>query len=122
MNAKYTLRDVVAYNKKHPTFEVPPWELIGRMEPGMHAKCVFEAGGQTERMWVLITEKNGQYNFKGTLANTPAMIRKSILNFGDPVEFHGSHICQYLAEEISEKNHDAPDELHTDHRHPKDGG
>lgn len=106
--SKYTLRDCVAYNKTHPTFEVPPWELIGRMEPGMHAKLVFEYGGRVERMWVKITSKNGKYNFKGTLANQPAMFLPHVIDFGDVVEFHGSHICQYLGEEISETDHEAP--------------
>lgn len=75
------------------TFSLPHPDYIDALEVGDHAKVGFEYdppgekyGG--ERMWVLITEIDGD-RYRGTLDNEP---EEPILAHGDKVEFERKHI------------------------------
>jgi hypothetical protein len=81
----------------------PPAETRENLEIGMHAKLLFRFRGETadrldgdtERMWVLVTEVNDG-NYVGTLANDPST--SSDLTWGDEVHFHPLHVMEVLTE------------------------
>ena len=79
----------------HPdTFEIPTVQEIRKLDEGDFAKLGFKAndGKQevTERMWVKITEKESNTEFKGTLSNTPFIL--GFLSFGDEFTFKANNI------------------------------
>ncbi|MFF3066563.1 DUF2314 domain-containing protein [Oerskovia sp. NPDC057915] len=85
----WSLRDVVAWNVQHPrTYPVP--EDTSGVAPGTLVKLVFLPDeGIGERMWVLVTEVDGD-RLVGVLDNDPAAIVGLLA--GDRVEFERRHV------------------------------
>ena len=85
----WSLRDVVAWNVQHPrTYQVP--EDTSGVIPGTLAKLVFLPDeGIGERMWVLVTEVDGD-RMVGVLDNDPAAVVGLLA--GERVEFERRHV------------------------------
>ena len=87
----YTLVDVEERQQKYSeTFWIPSKEDRENLQPGDHAKLIFDNGIQPERMWVLIdtaTEKR----YIGWLDNNPIV---ADLEHGDVVEFEAKHVVE----------------------------
>ena len=65
------------------------------LQPGDHAKLVFDQGEGGERMWVRITSVNdGKY--RGVLANNPVLVD---LRLGRRVTFEPRHVVGALRKE-----------------------
>jgi hypothetical protein len=103
------LTDAAALQKTAKyTFYRPSERVIAKLKKGNLVKLVFEITGlesndllamlpSAERMWVIITERNGD-KFKGTLDNDPYKIQD--IKAGDLVEFETKHIIQSDIEEM----------------------
>ena len=103
------LTDAAALQKTAKyTFYRPSERVMSKLKKGNLVKLVFEITGlesndllamlpSAERMWVIITERNGD-KFKGTLDNNPYKIQD--LKAGDIVEFETKHIIQSDIEEM----------------------
>jgi hypothetical protein len=96
-NTSWTLDNIKERGKEHPyTFYVPSQEAIADIRLQEHVKLFFTGPDResgkilTERMWVLVTEVEGDL-FKGTLDNDPAMLDG--LSHGDAVTFSAIHIA-----------------------------
>jgi hypothetical protein len=95
-NRSWQLDNAQAIADEFPyTFYKPSEEVVSLLKPGNLAKLIFrfesddpEAPG-AERMWVLITEVNGN-RFFGYLDNDPVYIKD--LKYKDPVRFQECHI------------------------------
>ena len=98
----WTLTDVAKIAAEHPyTFDRPSEKAIHNIQPGDHVKLVFsakEAAKQqrvatpsAERMWVLVSENDGQGNFKGKLDNDPVVIKD--LTVGEGISFSACHVA-----------------------------
>lgn len=91
---KYSLVDGVERNTNHPdTFWIPSEEEKNSLKVKDLAKLGFlskKDGG--ERMWVEITERNGD-SFKGVLRNNPVLLK---LNYDDEVVFESKNIIDVL--------------------------
>jgi hypothetical protein len=98
---KYILEDVILNNKQYPrTYLIPTPEEINNLHPGMLVKLVFVLeemidGCGAERMWVEITEINGN-TFYGILTNVPRYL--STIEPGDTIQFSGNHIAAIYIE------------------------
>ena len=94
---KYTLVDGIERNESNPdTFWIPSEESKNSLTVGDMAKLGFlDKGGNGERMWVEITEKD-EDSFKGTLSNQPVFLK---LTYGDKVSFESKHIIGLIKEE-----------------------
>ena len=103
------LTDAAALQKTAKyTFYRPSERVMAKLKKGNLVKLVFEITGlesndllamlpSAERMWVIITERNGD-KFKGTLDNNPYKIQD--IKAGDLVEFETKHIIQSDIEEM----------------------
>jgi hypothetical protein len=103
------LTDAAALQKTAKyTFYRPSERVMAKLKKGNLVKLVFEITGlesndllamlpSAERMWVIITERNGD-KFKGTLDNDPYKIQD--IKAGDLVEFETKHIIQSDIEEM----------------------
>ena len=92
----YRLTDGIERNRARPdTFHVPSDETKARLQPGDFVKLGFDAmpppeqSLRGERMWVIITERNGD-SFVGELNNVPFVLTD--LQLGERVEFEARHI------------------------------
>jgi hypothetical protein len=85
---KWSLVSAVAMAKKHPrTFKRPSAKKLAAIAPGDFVKAAFKASKgdkATERMWVIVTERDGD-TLRGKLDNRPAF-RGSGLRLGSRVE------------------------------------
>lgn len=88
---KYKLVDGVELNGKHPkTFQIPSEHDKANFRVDDFIKLGFiELGKPTERMWVKITERNGD-SFTGTLDNVPVQLQT--VKYEDVVQFEAKHI------------------------------
>lgn len=91
------------------TFYVPSKGVVGRLKRGDIVKLIFTApegkdGFAGERMWVEITERNGN-RFTGVLANEPFIVET--LKMGDEITFAGEHICDTEYEDPDAEDLDA---------------
>jgi hypothetical protein len=103
------LTDAAALQKTAKyTFYRPSERVMAKLQKGNLVKLVFEITGlesndllamlpSAERMWVIITERNGD-KFKGTLDNDPYKIQD--IKAGDVIEFEIKHIIQSDIEEM----------------------
>jgi hypothetical protein len=103
------LTDAAALQKTAKyTFYRPSERVMAKLKKGNLVKLVFEITGlesndllamlpSAERMWVIITERNGD-KFKGTLDNDPYKIQD--IKAGDLIEFETKHIIQSDIEEM----------------------
>lgn len=90
----YKLIDGVKRNRENPsTFEIPSEQDKASLSTGNYAKLVFEEGEHGERMWVKITDINGD-SFVGELNNDPSIL--ATIEHGDKVEFNSKHIIGIL--------------------------
>jgi len=89
---KYTLTNGIESNKAHPdTFWIPSDEDKDLLEIGDACKLIFEPDNEeqlTERMWVNITEINGD-EFVGELDNDPVSLK---MKLGELVKFNRDNI------------------------------
>ena len=91
MGVEMNLTNAVERNRLHPdTFYVPPEDERRNLKVGDFAKLGFE---DRERMWVLVTGKEGDLYF-GLLSNTPMSVD---MKYGDKVEFEQHHIMDILS-------------------------
>lgn len=103
MKFDFTLENAAQENRENPrTFMIPNKDEIDELEEGDLVKLIFlmdeptEDGCSAERMWVNITEHNGD-DFKGTLDNTPYFIKS--IKEGDEISFKTENIaCIYGGE------------------------
>lgn len=93
----WSLRDVVAWNAQHPeAFPIP--EDTSGVVPGALVKLVFLPDeGIGERMWVLVTEVDGD-RMVGVLDNDPAAIMGLLA--GDRIEFERRHVLDLDARPV----------------------
>lgn len=94
---KYTLVDGIERNESNPnTFWIPSEEDKNSLIVGDMVKLGFlDKQGNGERMWVVITEKDGG-SFKGTLANNPVFLK---LTYDDEISFEFKHIIDLIKEQ-----------------------
>jgi len=97
------LTDAAQSQRNYPyTFYKPSRATTARLGIGDLVKLIFEfdnpnpEGWSAERMWVIITERNGDV-FNGVLDNEPAQLTG--LAPGDPVAFEERHIIQTSLED-----------------------
>ena len=103
MNAEkdYTLEDAVELNEAYPrTFIIPSQAEKDALTVGMLVKLIFilntpQDGCGAERMWVEITERNGN-TFSGILTNDPRYIES--IKAGDIITFESNHIAAIYIE------------------------
>ncbi len=105
MNYDFTLHNVFDEHNENPrTFLIPDKEEIDELEVGDLVKLIFfmnelaEDGCEAERMWVTITEHQGN-DFKGVLDNTPFYIKS--IREGDIINFKSQHIATIYGGECS---------------------
>lgn len=99
----YYLEDAVWMAQYRDDVRPPPAETRENLEIGMHAKLLFRFRGErtdrqdgdTERMWVLVTEMNDGY-YAGTLANDPTADVE--LAWGDEIYFHPLHVIDVVSD------------------------
>lgn len=82
-------------HKKAPyTFYVPSPSVIEKLGEGDRVRLLFMSGAEEdyvcERMWVEITERDGD-RFAGTLVNEPVSMEQPVR--GETVHFRGEHVC-----------------------------
>jgi len=100
----YYLDDAVWLSQYRDDLNPPLAEERDNLEPGTYVKLLFRFAAEdaerqdneTERMWVLITDRDDEY-YVGTLANDPHYDR--VLKCDDIVHFHPLHIMEILAAE-----------------------
>lgn len=92
---KYTLLDGIEQNRLYPdTFHIPDRAEIQSLRPGYFVKLCFEEENNTpERMWVVITNIDGD-NFTGILENEPLDIKS--ISYSDTVCFNSKHILDTM--------------------------
>jgi len=92
MKMNFELADCVQRNKEHPeTFHIPSVDEKSLLGKGDYVKLCFETkSGGSERMWVEITEIEGN-SFKGVLDNNPVVVNE--LTCGDELQFELKHIA-----------------------------
>ncbi len=92
----YTLEDAAELNKQYPRTFITPSQLeIDSLTPGALVKLIFILdepieGCGAERMWVEITERNGDI-FSGILTNAPRYIES--ISAGDTITFCSNNIA-----------------------------
>lgn len=88
---KYYLENAFELNKEYPdTFKIPPQKEIDSLKDGDYVKLIFaEENTAAERMWVKITEINGD-NFIGILDNDPYGLKS--VKCGDKIVFKTENI------------------------------
>jgi uncharacterized protein YegJ (DUF2314 family) len=91
----YELANGLLLHAEHPdTFEIPTEDDKAAIGVDDFVKLIFQQGGaMPERMWVLVTEVDGD-KLCGTLANEP--INMESLAYGDEVLFGAEHIVSVL--------------------------
>lgn len=100
----YRLASGVEQHRKTPeTFWIPSDSDKAAIKPGDYAKLIFSVEGNdgpAERMWVLVTARDGD-SITGTLDNQPYRLP---LKHGAQIEFGPDHVIQILEEqEVSSK-------------------
>jgi len=87
---RWKLGSSVKAHEKYPeTFWIPSEEMKDEIGPGSLVKLMFTLRKGGERMWVEVTEVNGE-RMVGILSNSPAIVPK--LYSGDEVAFKRDHI------------------------------
>jgi hypothetical protein len=105
----WELDNVYDRNKEAPyTFYIPSKQVIDILDIGDIVKLIFlgeseKDGLAGERMWVEITERNGE-DFKGLLTNEPYDLKD--LKVGQEVLFKVEHICDTEYEDPSSSEWD----------------
>lgn len=91
----HTLADAQQRHDESPeTFHIPSDADLRAIEPGSHVKLIFEAAdGPGERMWVRVTEIDGE-QYVGSLDNDPFIMTH--LGRGDTIHFERRHIASTL--------------------------
>ena len=82
----------------------PAEEIRDNLAAGMYVKLIFRFAaenvdrhdGEVERMWVRVTEFDGDENYIGTLENDPD--HAQVLRRGDSIHFHPLHVMEVLSE------------------------
>lgn len=100
----YYLEDAVWMAQHRNDVNPPSEEVRNDLPVGAYVKLLFRFAaemserqdGQTERMWVLITEIAEGESYVGTLENDP--VHDQILSCGDTIQFHPLHVMQILDE------------------------
>lgn len=100
----YYLEDAVWLSQYRDDVDLPPAALRNNLSVCTYVKLLFRfafedaerEGNQTERMWVLMTEGDGEGNYIGTLENDPN--HSGMLTCGDIVYFHPFHVMEILDE------------------------
>jgi hypothetical protein len=97
MTYDFTLENVIDEHNANPrTFRIPSKKEIYELEKGDLVKLIFllnesaEDGCEAERMWVNITEPNGD-DFKGTLDNDPYYLKS--IKCEDEISFKTENIA-----------------------------
>jgi uncharacterized protein YegJ (DUF2314 family) len=87
----YKLLNAIEQNKKYPeTFEIPSKSEIENVKLNTFVKLWFEESGKIpERMWVLVTEIDGD-NFRGVLRNQPGNLKT--VKYNDELRFKAHNI------------------------------
>jgi len=106
----WTLENIEECHKESPyTFYLPSNEVLSKLKVGDQVKLIFisdevlDNGCRAERMWVEITEINGDF-FRGMLRNSPHFMESP--KHGDVIEFHSKHICSTLYEDPASRSMD----------------
>lgn len=87
------------------TFELPPTYMLASIKPGCFVKLCFllpeetEAGSSGERMWVLVTRKEGD-TYYGNLNNDPCTT--SLIAIGDEVCFKDENVYNVIDKETAD--------------------
>jgi hypothetical protein len=90
----YKLISGLDRNKASPeSFLLPSDADKAAVGPGDYAKLIFSSDDGAERMWVLITARDGD-SITGTLSNAPH--RAVSVKHGDEVKFGPEHIIATL--------------------------
>lgn len=98
----YYLEDAVWLANYRSDLHPPSEELRNNLDIGARVKLLFRFAaenaerkdGQTERMWVLVTEIDEDDGYVGTLENDP--VHSEALALGDVVYFHALHVMEIL--------------------------
>lgn len=88
----YKLIDAEERNETTPdTFWIPTLETRQSVEIGQWVKLIFKSKEGIERMWVKVTNVEG--NLAGTLDNDPVFLP---IKHGDMIDFEHKHITDIL--------------------------
>lgn len=96
----WELEDAEKLHREYPdTFEVPPRDIRGSLEPGDYAKLIFRIAVENEgrpeafeRMWVIVRELTRDSYF-GVLDNEPGeIVENEELWLGTELPFQARHI------------------------------
>lgn len=100
---EFYLEDAVRLNRESPrTFLIPSKEEIDNLEISSLVKLIFvmkqpqKDGCRAERMWVKITEKQGDI-FEGVLNNDPYFLKT--IKYGDKISFRRENIASIYVKE-----------------------
>jgi hypothetical protein len=86
-------------------FELPTREELLKLKPLDMVKLIFLFGEVSERMWVIITEQQNEWEWTGVLDNDPVDEEMKIqLKAGSVIKFHPLDIIQIQHDNHSDKN------------------
>ena len=101
----YYLEDAVWMSQYRDDVDPPPEDVRNNLNLGTYVKLLFQfaaedvahSDGQTERMWVLVSEIDEGGYYIGTLQNDPH--HANTLACGDTIRFHPLHVMAILDED-----------------------
>lgn len=89
---------VAAQNRQPDAFEIPTRKARHAAHPGDTVRLGFLHQGQTERMWVRITDRRGN-TLRGNLRNSPFLLTGQ-LNHGQEISFQDRNILAIQTTEL----------------------
>lgn len=103
----FYVEDAVWMSQFRDDVDPPPENVRNSLPVGTYVKLLFRFAGEkaerkdneTERMWVLVTGVDDNGYYVGTLENDPH--HADVLNCGDTIHFHSSHVAAILDQKNS---------------------